>query len=97
MVERSLENLPLRELFTDAVRLTREMIDHLEHNLVPKANDLSGLVEMDGDETDIKEVTIRNHTSRLLESEKFTRQLYKKMNAYYEQIDRSVAKITGED
>ena len=93
-----LENVPLKDLCKEAERLTRELIDHLERNLIPKTREFQGLVrptsELDtGD--NVQDITIRNQAKTLQESQEFTEQLYKKTSQYLEAIDREVGRLTG--
>ncbi|MBM80636.1 MAG: hypothetical protein CMJ78_08595 [Planctomycetaceae bacterium] len=93
MSDRPIESLPLRDLFNDAEKLTRELIDHYEHGLIPKADQLNRTALNDEvDDTG----SLRHSASLLLESYEFARQLSKKLDKYYVAIDQSVAKITGE-
>ena len=102
MSKESVEHLPLRELFTDAERLTRELIDHIERGFLPKCGRLNELCQSIpaalGKKTeDIEDITIRNHAAQVLESEKFTQQFYENTENYLFAINRAVGKITGED
>lgn len=93
-----LENVPLQDLCKEAERLTRELIDHLERNLVPRTREFQGLVrptsEFDSGEN-VQDITIRNQARSLLESQDFTEQLYKKTSQYLAAIDREVGRLTG--
>ena len=97
MADRPVEQLTLREMFTDAERMTRELIEHLDQGFIPKANELGRAIrpiEDDPDRsTNIEDVTIRNYAVRLLESEDFTDQLYDKIAEYCVGIDASVSRI----
>jgi hypothetical protein len=93
----AIENRPLRELFTQAERLSRELIDHLENGFLPKTDSLYRLVEPDGDspvQEDVEDVTVRNQARVVLESEEFTNKLYKETAQYLTAIDRAVSKMT---
>ncbi len=96
----SVEHLPLRELFTDAERLTRELIDHIERGFLPKCgrlNELCQSIPAELGPDDIEDITIRNHAAQVLESEQFTQQFYENTENYLFAINRAVGKITGED
>ena len=44
MAERPIDQLTVREVFTNSERLVRELIDHLERSFLPKVNDLERLL-----------------------------------------------------
>lgn len=96
MAERSIDQLTLRELFKDAERLTREMIEHLDQGFTPKSRSLTRLVSPapgDPEHDHIEDLTIRNQVSEVLKSEDFTNQLHEKLTRYYAAIDRSASQI----
>lgn len=95
----SLENVPLRDICKEAERLTRELIDHLENNLVPRSRELHELVKPDSPfnetGTGVQDITVRNQASTLLESQEFTEQLFLKTRQYLKAIDQQVGAMTG--
>lgn len=96
MAERPVSQQTLREQFTHAEQLTKELVDHLEHNLLPKIHDLKKLVqtELKG-EAVVEDITVRNHASDVLESARFADEVSDKMTAYFTSINQSVARIIG--
>ena len=99
MLGRPVEQLTLRELFIDAERLTRELIEHVEQGFLPKAHSLEKLVRVGLEENaldDVRDVTVRNRASELLESEKFTGELCERAEKYFAAIDASVNRILEE-
>lgn len=92
-----LSNLPLRDVCKEAERLTRELVDHLENNLIPRTRELHELVKPDSafdtSEGSVKDVTVRNQAANLLESQEFTEQLFVKTRQYFETIDQSVGNM----
>jgi hypothetical protein len=90
-----LANLPLRDVCKEAERLTRELVDHLENNLVPRTREMHELVKPDSpfntSEGSVKDVTVRNQAANLLESQDFTEQLFLKTRQYLETIDRDIS------
>ena len=98
----SLENMPLRDICKEAERLTRELIDHLEKNMIPRTRELQTLVQPDSPfesgsgSDDVKDVTVRNQTNALIESQEFAAQLYDKTRRHLEAIDRDVSRMMGE-
>lgn len=96
MLDRPIEQLTLREMCIDAERLTRELIEHLDQGFIPKANSLSKTAKAgleDNPLEPISDLTIRTRAAELLESEKFTNQLYERLSRYFAAIDQGVAKI----
>ena len=98
----SLDNMSLRDMCKEAERLTRELIDHLEKNMIPRTRELQSLVQPDSPfesggsgGTAVKDVTVRNQTSALIESQEFSSQLYEKARLYLEAIDRDVSRMMG--
>lgn len=94
MIERPLNELTLREMFTDVERLTRELVEHLEQGFLPKSQALLRIVPEGSEQDDIADVTVRSHAARLLESGDFAEQLYEKVSGYCAAIDREVTRIT---
>ena len=45
LAERRVEDMPLRDVFTEVEQLARELVDHLENGFLPKANGLRELVQ----------------------------------------------------
>ena len=66
--------LPLREKFTNAERLTRELIDHLDQGFQTRVHELRRMARKD--EADgVTDKTVRAHCTRLFESHKFSSKL----------------------
>ena len=98
MAERPISQQTLREQFTHAGQLTRELIDHLEHSLLPKIHDLKKLTQADlKGEMVVEDVTMRNHAFHLLESVQFADNLSEKMTAYFTSINQAVSGIIGSE
>ncbi len=96
MAKVTLDEIPLRELFTEAERLTRELIDHIDLGFLPKIKNLNRLCQEDAGNyelPEIEDITIRNHASQVLESEQFTAQFYQETERYLIAIDRAVSKF----
>jgi hypothetical protein len=100
VAERPIEQMTLREMFTDAERLTRDLIEHLDQGFSPRAHQLLRLVrptETEAFSSNIEDVTVRGHSARLLESEDFAEEIYGKLARYCTTIDENVSRIvTGE-
>lgn len=95
MDTRPLEQLTLRDKLTEAERVTRELVEHLDRGFIPKAHELRRVVRHhDGpDGTPVQDVTVRNHAARVLESDQFTEKLYDKLDRYFAAIATEVSRI----
>ncbi len=94
MAERPIPQQTLREQFTHAEQLTKELIDHLEHSLLPKIHDLKKLTQSDlKGETHSEDVTMRNHASSVFDSARFAEDVGDKLTAYFTSIDQVVGGI----
>ena len=96
MADESLDEMPLRELFTEAERLTRELVDHIDLGFLPKINNLNRLTREDAGNyelPEIEDITIRNHAAQVLESERFTAQFYQETERYLLAIEHAVSKF----
>lgn len=95
----ALDDTPLRDLCKEAERLTREVIDHLENNLIPRSQELHNLVKPDSPFAEsgerVADITVRNQASSLQSSQEFTEQLLKKTSQYLTEIDRHIVQMTG--
>jgi uncharacterized protein YqiB (DUF1249 family) len=93
--ERPAKQLTLRELFTAAERQARDLVSHLDLNFQPKLNSLRKLVRVGKEEstTRVSDVAIRNQAAQVLESERYTAQLYARLEEYAEAIDEQVKGI----
>ena len=99
MIGRPSHQLTLRELFIEAERLNRELIEHLEQGFLPKVQNLARLVGpgyVDAHGHPAGDLTVRNTAAQVLESEAYTEQLYGRIRDYCEAIDREVARIIAE-
>lgn len=96
MAERPIQQQTLREQFTFAEQLTKELVDHVEHNLLPKIHDLRKLVqsELKGESTN-EDVTVRIHANNVFESLRFSDGVCDKMTAYFTSINQAVSRIIG--
>jgi hypothetical protein len=96
VAERPVSQQTLREQFTHAEQLTKELVDHLEHNLLPKIHDLKKLVQMElKGEAVVEDITVRNQATNILESARFADEVSDNMTAYFTSINQSVARIIG--
>lgn len=79
------DSLPLREKFTNAERLTRELIDHLDQGFLTRVQELRRVARKD--ESDgVTDKSVRAHCTKLFESDDFTRKLSAELHQYIESI-----------
>ena len=88
-------------MFADLDRLTSEFKEHMKLGFIPKAQSLVKLVRPLPNELiaeDVDDLSIRINSSRVLESEQYSDQLFKKIEAYFQAIEKRVQFIlTGSD
>ncbi len=100
MAGRPIQQQTLREMFVEAERLTRELIEHLDQGFLPKSHELARLVRPINGEppglNDLEDVTVRTQAARLLESDTFTDRVYESLNEYCLAIDASTSRILTE-
>ena len=99
MADRPIEQLTLREKFTDAERLLRELIDHLEKGFLPKLYELQKLVRVSASQSadePIEDLTVYTHAENVLESEQFTLKMYQRLHSLLESINADATLIVNE-
>ncbi|WP_437203883.1 hypothetical protein [Planctomicrobium sp. SH664] len=93
-----LDNMTLQHKLTEAERLCRELIHHLEHGFIPKAHGLLRMARQGSDHSgfnDASDRTVRNAVDTVLESDDFSRQLTTQLSEYLVAIDHDVKRNTG--
>jgi hypothetical protein len=97
----SLKNVPLHSVCKEAERLTHELIEHLEQNLVPRTREVHELVKPDSpfntSGAGVQDVTVRSQVAKLLESQEFAEQVFLKTRQYLETIDQSIGGDSDDD
>lgn len=90
----SIESMTLREKLSEADRLMREMIDHLDNGFVPKARSLSRMLQEHGNEVEsLSDMTVRQQAAELIDANRFSERLYEKIGTLLVAIDRDVTEI----
>lgn len=94
------ENLPLRDICKEAERLTRELVDHLGKNMLPRTRSLANLVRPDSpfaetasaapDGKPVTDMTVRDHAAALLESQAFLEERFEEVRLFYRAMDEQV-------
>jgi hypothetical protein len=101
MADVPFEDMTLREKFKVGGVVVRELIEHLDQGFLPKVRELEKLVRpadtaaayrLD-DEEEVTDVSVRNQTAELLESEDFTDELFERTFRLLAAIDEEVARI----
>lgn len=87
MVDRPLDQMPLRELFVHIEHQARDLAEHLDLNFLPKLQALDDSVQPKHEDHTVRDVTVRNRAAQVLESDKFTQQLLQKMHDCLNAID----------
>jgi len=99
MAERPIDQLTLREMFTNAESLLRDLVEHLDKSFQPKSRALGESVQSYkiSDERDaIPDSTIRTHVSTLLGSDDYSQAFFQKLDRYLQAIqERSQLAISG--
>lgn len=90
----ALDDVPLRDLCKEAERLTRELIDHLERNQIPKTRELATLVRPDSPLAPpgqiVPDVAVRTQAATLIDSQDFAAEVFEKASEYFAAIDRAM-------
>ena len=97
MVQRDLDQQPLRERLTALERLIRELSEHIEQGFLPRVHDLRRVTRYrkSGSRSDITDKTVRDQVERVLDSEKFTSDLYGQLEDYLKSIARGQRDMVG--
>ncbi len=96
MPETPLKEMTLREMLADAEQLTRELIEHLDQDFIPKSHALRKLVRptaVSSVNEEVQDISVRDTAIRVLKSEEFTEELYEKISQYCAVIDDAVSRI----
>jgi len=98
MAERPVEQLTLRDMFTNAEWLVRDLGAHLNQAFRPKSRALIELVEIRvTEERDaIPDSTVRSNMAAILSSDDYSQTLFQKLDRYLAAIDeRAEGAITA--
>ena len=86
MAQRPLEQLTFREKIRDYAHRTRELIEHMEQNLVPRVDEILHKTRP-RHEDELTDVSVRNLVSATLESQRYGSQIEEQIEAYGKAID----------
>ena len=88
------DNMTLREKLSEADRLMRELIDHLDNGFIPKARNLSNALKEHGNSTDqLTDMSVRQRAAEVIDENRFSERLYDKIGALLVAIDTDVDRI----
>lgn len=96
-MDRPVEDLTLREKFTEGERLARELIEHLEQGFIPKADSFRRLVDIKITEINqVDDNTIRNQAAALMETDQYTESLVEKLSRVLNSIHDETSRMVNE-
>jgi len=96
---RPIEQLTLREKFSDVEFLVRELTEHLEQSFRPRIRAIEELVKPElraADREAIPDLTVRSRTAALLGSDDFTQTLFSRLECYLKAIQEGARKAIHE-
>lgn len=95
MPQRPLEQLTFREKIRDCTHRTRELIEHVEQNFVPRIDEILSETKppKPGHEDELTDVSVRNLVSAVLDSHRYGSELEEQIEAYGKAIDDELAGI----
>lgn len=88
--ERPIEQLTLRELFTDAEMLIRELTEHLEQSFQPRIRAVEEVVRNSNKSEERRQIadsSVRSRTAALLGSDDFSQQLLTRLEQFLVAIE----------
>lgn len=99
MDERPIEQLTLRELFSQAEMLVRELNEHLEQSFTPKVRAIEEMVRAHRhpeEASQIADSSVRSSVATLLGSDDFSQRLLSKLERFLVAIDDGAQKAIHE-
>jgi hypothetical protein len=81
--ERPLDQLTLRELFTETEMVVRELVEHLEQSFHPQLRSLDELIRIrktPRDRSQTSDSSVRNQVAAVLESDDFSQKLLHRLD-----------------
>lgn len=98
-MQRTPQQMTFREKLSEAERLTRELIHHVEHGFIPKAHEVRRVTRQGGGEAaaadEVSDMTVRSTTQRALESDRYTRNQCGQLNEVIRLIQEDIARLHG--
>jgi hypothetical protein len=90
VAERPIEEMTLREMFTSAESLIRDVEDHLHNSFLPKSRATREKVRSNSVHSEqefISDTTVRTHVAELLSSDDYSETLITRLNNYLAAIE----------
>lgn len=93
---KTLDEMSLRDRVVAAIRLNRELIEHLDQGFAPKVHQLRRMTRppKPGEEM-TSDKTVHSQAAAVLESDHFAVGVYQQLIAHCESIRKSVDELTG--
>lgn len=94
MDDRPIAQLTLRELFTNAEGLVRELNEHLDQSFLPRLRAADEVVRTHAkvdERNDIADSTVRSRMAALFESDDFSQKLFSRLEQHLVAIDQGAA------
>jgi hypothetical protein len=91
-----MDQLTLQQKLSEAEKLVRDLIDHLEHGAIPKMHVLRRTANPAVESEDVAEVTdmtVRTAVENVLNSGKFTDQISSQLGSYLAAISKEVEQL----
>lgn len=95
-MSQTLDNMTLREKLSEADKLARELVHHLEHGFIPKAHSLRRTARHGIDPTEhehVTDMTIRSTVEGVLQSDAFTRTVSDRLSQFLTAISMDVERV----
>jgi len=95
MADRPIEQLTFREKIRDCSHRARELVEHIDQNLVPHLHELHKRTRppRTDKEEDVTDVTVRNLVAAAMESQQYAGQIEEQIEAYGESIKKELERI----
>jgi hypothetical protein len=90
MAERPIEDLTLREMFSNAEWLIRDLTEHLQQSFYPRSRSLLDLVRTFNNPAELDAVpdgTVRSQVAALLGSDEYSQTLFQKLDRHLAAIE----------
>lgn len=98
MAERPIDQLTLRDMFSNAEWLIRDLSEHLKQSFHPKSRALGELVRsfrIPDERNAIADTAVRTHVAALLGSDDYSQTLIQKLDNYLKAIEERSQEALG--
>lgn len=96
-MQRSPSEFTLREKLSEAEKMTRELMQHVDKNFIPTAHDLRRVTRhhTEPGEEEVSDLSVRAAADRVLQSDVYTRKLCEQLNGMLRLIQEDVERLQG--